>query len=72
MSFLSTLFGKKIKKEDIPISRLPEQPKTELHTPKETLPPSSTPPTLAKEPVQKETTVWKPGDVILEHYDVDG
>jgi WD40 repeat protein len=71
MSFLSTLFGKKIKKEDIPISRLPEQPKTELHTPKETLPPSSTPPTLAKEPVQKETTVWKPGDVILEHYDVE-
>ncbi|MBE9545939.1 MAG: protein kinase [Proteobacteria bacterium] len=71
MTFLSTLFGKKKKKEDIPISRLPEQPKTELHNPESAPLPSSTPPTLAKEPVQKETTVWKPGDVILEHYDVE-
>ena len=38
MSFLSTLFGRKKKKEDIAISKLPEEPKTELHVPEGSIP----------------------------------
>ena len=71
MSFFSNLFGKKKKKENIPISQAPEEPKTELRSQEAPSVPSEAPPTLPKEPVQRETAVWKPGDVILDHYDVE-
>lgn len=71
MSFLSTLFGRK-KKEDIPITLVAEEPKTVLVLPEEPLLPLETPPTFTKEPARRDTITWQPGDVILDHYEVEG
>ncbi|MFZ5993481.1 MAG: protein kinase domain-containing protein [Thermodesulfobacteriota bacterium] len=75
MSFLSDLFGKGKKKQkiDVPITNLPSSPTekdgTEVRLPS---PQKASPEIKDTKPFEaKKIPVWKPGDVILDHYEIE-
>jgi len=75
MSFLSDIFGKGKKKQklDVPITKLPSSSAAEDST--EVRPPSAQqalPEIKDTKPFEaKKIPVWKPGDVILDHYEIE-
>jgi hypothetical protein len=80
MSFFSALFGKGRKKQlvDLSITQTPSspaqssQPETEATVlRRRTLDPAPDDPAMGASWQAKKVAVWQPGDVILDHYDVE-